>query len=213
MDASTSATWKKIHRPKDAVNFNRIIKDIKELNKNKREDFLVGLSFILYKDNYNELGDFIDLSKKLKIDNVRISLDYSRGSLSQHKKYLDKSIRLVNEAKRKYNSEKFTIFNKISPRSHDIKTKKNYSKCRFMDFSLNLGADLCVYTCCFGKYSPAFKLGDLKETDFKNFLKKDAKKFKEKFTIDLCPPCWYSGTNRVLEYITQEEPIHSKFIG
>ncbi len=213
LDAATEKTWINIHGGgiKKIYGFNQIINNIKIL-QNDREDFLRGLSFIVGQDNYNEIYEFIKLGYTLGLDNVRIGLEYGKGFGDRNSNLIESAIEQINNGKKDFESKSFVIFDKVSSRKQEISTKRDYSTCGFKELSTNLGADLNLYTCCFGKYTISHKIGSLKDMNFKELWFDYRKKFLEKFTVSKCPPCWYGNTNRIIEYVTQNKPMHSNFI-
>jgi len=213
LDAARKKTWLKIHRPGGTMRygFNHILKVVRDL-QNKRPDFLRGLSFIVGAHNYQEIYDFIKLGKDLKIDNVRIGLEYGKGFGERNLGIISSAVEQIKKGKTDFETEDFKIFDKVSGGKKDISVDRDYSTCGFKELSTNLGADLNLYTCCFGKYNHSHKIGSLKEMGFSELWFNHRKKFLERFDISRCPPCWYGETNRILEYATQKNPIHSNFV-
>jgi len=215
LDASNQKTWYKIHKPKNNNhNFEDILVYIKRLSEIKRRDFVTGISFIVCSNNYNEVYKFAKLGKDLGVDNVRVGIAYGRSFGERHVKYIKKVKKDIQKAKDDFEDKSFFIFDKVSKRFNDINSKrKDYDKCRFQDLSTNLGADLNLYTCCFGKYSKRYKIGSLKTKSFREVWFENRKNFKKGFDLSKCPPCWYENENRILQYLAQKNPPHSKFIG
>lgn len=213
LDAAKENTWIKIHRPRDVMKygFKHILDVVKDL-KNDRPDFLRGLSFIVGRENYQEIYDFIKLGKELGVNNVRIGLEYGKGFGKRNTDIAPSSIEQIKRGKIDFEAEEFTVFDKVSERRKDIHSDRDYSTCGFKELSTNLGADLNLYTCCFGKYANSYKIGSLKEMSFKELWFSYRKKFIERFDVSKCPPCWYGETNRILEYVTQKDAPHSNFI-
>jgi len=213
LDAAKERTWMKIHQPSGAMKygFKHILDAVKDL-KNGRPDFLRGMSFIVGKENYQEIYDFIELGRRLGIDNVRIGLEYGKGFGERNSGIMPSSMEQVKRGKIDFETEDFTIFDRMSGRKKDVSSERDYSTCGFMGLSTNLGADLNLYTCCFGKYTNSHKIGSLKEMSFKELWFNYRKKFLERFDVSKCPPCWYGETNRILEYVTQKDAPHSNFI-
>lgn len=213
LDAAKEDTWRKIHRPhfKRKYSFENILKNIERL-QNERPDFFRGLSFIVGKENYQEVYDFIKLGQNLGVDNARIGLEYGKGFGDRNSDLIPLVIEQIEKGKKHFESEQFKVFNRVSERKEDIGTKRDYSTCGFKELSTNLGADLNLYTCCFGKYTPQHRIGSLKDRSFAELWFNHKKEFLKNFNISHCPPCWYGETNRVLEYITQKNPLHSNFI-
>lgn len=213
LDAAKENTWEKIHNPSSAVNysFNFILENVKKL-QSKRPDFFRGLSFIVGTENYQEIYDFIKMGSGLGIDNVRIGLEYGKGFGRRNCNLIPSVIKQIKKGKKDFESNNFKIFDKVSGRREEISADRSYSSCSFKDLSTNLGADLNLYTCCFGKYNPSHYIGSLKEIGFSELWFSHRKEFLEKFDISNCPPCWYGKTNKILEYLIQKNPPHVNFI-
>ena len=213
LDAAKESTWVKIHNPYETKNygFESILNNLKNL-KNERPDFLRGLSFIIDTENYQEVYDFIKLGKNLGVDNVRVGLEYGKGFGERGGNIISSVIKQIKRGKLDFETRDFKIFDKVSERKRHLNGQKDFSTCGFKELSTNLGADLNLYTCCFGKYTPSHKIGSLREMNFTELWFNYRKKFLEKFDISKCPPCWYGETNKILEYVIQKNPIHSNFI-
>jgi MoaA/NifB/PqqE/SkfB family radical SAM enzyme len=213
LDAAEENTWKRIHNPKGIkkYEFKTILENVKKL-QNERSDFFRGLSFIVGKDNYQEIYKFIKMGQNLGIDNVRIGLEYGGGFDSRNSNLIPLAVEQIEKGKKDFESKHFNVFDRVSKRKDDISNERDYSACGFKELSTNLGADLNLYTCCFGKYTPSHRIGSLKEKSFAELWFNSKKEFLKKFSISNCPPCWYGETNRILEYVTQKNPPHSNFI-
>ena len=173
--------------------------------KNDQSDFLLGMSFIVGQNNYGEIYDFIKFGHNLGIDNVRIGLEYGKGFGNRNFNIMSSVIDQLDKGKKDFESSLFTVFNRVSGRLNDISSKRDYATCNFKELSTNLGADLNLYTCCFGKYTTSHRIGSLKNMGFGELWFEHRKKFLREFSVSKCPPCWYGETNRVLEYVIRKE--------
>jgi len=213
LDAAKEETWMKIHRPSGMMKYGlgHILGTIRDL-KNERVDFLRGISFIVGEHNYQEVYDFIKLGRDLGIDNARIGLEYGKGFGERNASIMPLALEQIKKGKEDFETENFVVFDRVSGRKKEVSSDRDYSTCGFKELSTNLGADLSLYTCCFGKYTNSHKIGSLKEVGFEELWFNYRKRFLRRFDVSKCPPCWYGKTNRTLEYVTQKDAPHSNFI-
>jgi radical SAM protein with 4Fe4S-binding SPASM domain len=95
LNAASAGTYASIHIGSKGPDFSRIIENIsyiKSLNKERKKDIYVSLSFVLMSVNYKEVVDFIRLAEELKADEI-IFRELGTGSLK------DKSLVLDDTAK------------------------------------------------------------------------------------------------------------------
>lgn len=213
LDAATEKTWAKIHVPKGHKehDFDKILDNIKAV-QSERPDFLRGLSFIVGPDNYHEVYDFVKLAKDLGVNNVRFGLEYGKGFGDRNSDLIDRVVEQIDTTGRFFGSSSLKIFNKVTDRNTEISNDRDYTTCGYKDISANLGADLNIYTCCFGKYNPSHKMGSVKDKTFKQMWLEDRLEYLKTFDVSKCPPCWFGETNKILEYATEKDPVHVKFI-
>jgi len=77
VNSATKETYNKFHKPLNPNNFEILINNIKKLSNIKNRKFILDLNYIVAPENYNEMIKFVELSKKLKVDNIRFTSVYT----------------------------------------------------------------------------------------------------------------------------------------
>jgi MoaA/NifB/PqqE/SkfB family radical SAM enzyme len=85
----------------------------------------------------------------------------------------------------------------------------DYDFCGQQQFSLYIGGDQNVYTCCTNAYTTHGKIGDLKEQRFRDWL---LKYDRRQWDSRSCHHCQFNGKNRLINYLLAPRPEHVDFV-
>jgi len=221
IDAATSRTHLKIHRPK-VQDFDIIINNLKKAVKIKRATnarCTLGGQMLLLPDNHREA---LILAKKLK----EIGFDYLIiKPYSQHKKSINREYEnlsynkyfyLRNELE-KLNSNKFQVIFRENPMKK-LKEKRSYEICHAVPFFwAHITTNGDVYSCGNFIGDKRFNLGNYNKKSFKEIWegekrKKHWKFIQTKFNVNQCRKnCRVDEINRYLEKLINP-PEHVNFI-
>ncbi len=206
MDSSNSVTHKKIHRTAN-YDFERRVENIKKIVRYKTPELVLGISFIITPDNYEDIEASARFYYSIGVDNIRFSWMYDSGGMSglsveqidEAKKLLDKlqeELKIIH-----YDSDRVELYH--SPNT-------DFDTCHFQRFVWAIGADMKVYPCCIQKYHPDYAFGSLKE----NTLSELIEKMHDSMTglePKGCLPCWLRNKNKTLDSAVKE-PKHANFV-
>ncbi len=214
MDGWDDARYMKYRQAKDGE-FTRIIRNIKAF-KAYRGQCLLGVSFILDKDNYPH---FYDLAKQLKdvgVDSLKVApcivSNTSQGNNDYHGPFFDAAQEVIARTCADLSDATFEISNTYHQQQTSF--NKNYDWCPYLQILPIIGADLNVYSCQDKAYNlDCGLLGSIKDVRFKDFWFSDKNKF---FTINPARDCGHhcvaDGKNKlVLEYL-EADPGHLDFV-
>lgn len=208
LDASTSETYELI---KGNPGFNTAINNLKKLIKIKKRENMVGISFIVCKDNYFEIYNTTILAKKLGADNIRFSIAYTPEG---DKPFIGIWDTIINglERSKKEETKDFKVFS-FSNRINDISQKTKNDSCYFHEFVASIGANGSIYPCCLLKYDPRFNFGNLNNESFESiWFGNKRKEFTEKVRTG-CPfSCWMREKNQFLDFLVKKDIKHKNFI-
>ena len=162
--------------------FSKLIKNISDFTARDTKCVL-GVSFIVGKDNYKHIAEVCSLLKTCKVDHVKISgavvSNDAAGNNAYHSLIKDEVAKQILETK-KLEDEGFKVLNHY----HDLEERfeKKYNKCPFLKFLTVVGADQYIYTCQDKAYTETGKIGSIKNKSFKDFwLSKENKIFLNTF--------------------------------
>ena len=206
MDASSGIIHKKVHRTTN-YDFERRLDNLRKLIKYKSDKLIIGISFIINQNNFEDIEDSARLYESLGVDNIRFSWMYdstgtsglSAQQITEVKSLLDrlqKELHIIH-----YDDDRVDQY---SQPNTDFKT------CHYQRFVWAIGADMKLYPCCIQKYDPKNVLGDLRKNTLKELIALSHEKMTA-LTPRECLPCWIRNKNKIIDQAVNE-PTHSNFI-
>ena len=170
---------------------------------------LLGVGFVVTRENFGEIMDACILAKGLGVPYVRISAMFSHLG---HKYYegIEEHIRdNIREAKNLENSS-FKIIDFFGARVNDLEmAAPDYEFCGYQQFVVYIGGDLKVYTCCTNAYTRKGEIGDLREMRFSDWLRNTR---RYDFDARQCHHCQFNDKNKLINYLVDPNPPHVEFV-
>jgi len=182
IDAGEEKTYNDLRKTNNSNNFKVVIENIKKLIETKKKiksKIIIGVGFVVTKDNYTEIKKFSELFKEIEVDYcqfkpeiIQIERDHKNSphGLVQVEPdfWLKKVIDLLNEAKNIL-GEKFECNSyKIEDLIVDINNYgRNYKECIGSQFQPCIGADGYVYVCTNHRGHKKYSYGNIYEKSFK----------------------------------------------
>ncbi len=221
IDAGTSKTHFKIHRPQEQdydIIMNNL-KQVSEIRKKNKLECTLGGQLILLPDNYKEVEILANKLKKIGFDYLSIK-PYSQHPDSFNREYegisYEKYLYLKKELE-KYNDKKFQVIFRDEAMTK-LKTQRPYKKCYAVPFFwAHLITNGDVYSCGNFIGDTRFKLGNYNQQSFKTIWESDKRKkhwqfMKDNFKTTHCREnCRMDEINRYLEKLVNP-PEHVNFI-
>lgn len=217
MDASNKETYSSM-REVPIHYFDRAIENIKKVVEAKKANptskLIIGVGFVVTKENYKEIYDAVKLFSSLGVDNVRLSAVFTPDDFEYHKEIYPVARELAIKAKQEFSTKTFTVFNLFGDRVQDlIDERPEYEHCGYMHLNTYIGGDQNVYTCCNNAYNLLGLMGSIKNQSFKTFWFSDEKvKNYLKFKASSCERCMFNNKNRFINYMLEKDPLHVNFI-
>lgn len=203
LDAGTPETYERIRQSKA---WNKVIQNIGFLGDLKGP--LVGVGFVITRENHGEILKACQLVKSLKIPYVRLSAMFS----AQGDAYYDgliSDISFQREAVKSLEDETFKIVDFFGDRIEDLKQQApDYEFCGYQQFVTYIGGNQKVYSCCTNAYTKHGEIGDLTNQSFADWIK-GHRRFD--FKAKSCHHCQYNTTNKVINYMLSK-PDHVSFV-
>jgi MoaA/NifB/PqqE/SkfB family radical SAM enzyme len=217
VDAGYKETYAKIRRVTES-SFTKALWNISKVvnarNVNKDSELIIGIGFVVTKENWNEVYEATRVAKDLGVDNIRISAVFSPEDYEYHKQYYSQCKELILKAKAQFETPTFKVFNLFGDRVDDlIQHKPEYDFCSYMHLNTYIGGDLKVYTCCNNAYNLHGEMGSIKDRSFKDFWLSDEKvKNYFNFKASSCERCMFNNKNRFANYLIEANPKHVNFV-
>jgi MoaA/NifB/PqqE/SkfB family radical SAM enzyme len=217
IDAGTAKSYAEIREVPEAYYekvLNNITSVVEARSKDPDSELVIGIGYVVTKENWHEVYDAVEQFSKLGVNNVRISAVFSPEDFEYHKEYFIEVKNLIDKAVRDFSTEEFIVFNLFGDRVEDLKQNKpDYEFCSYMHLNTYIGGDLKVYTCCNNAYNDIGDMGSLKDKTFAEFWKSDSKVKKyKKFNASSCARCMFNNKNKFVNYILEENPLHVNYV-
>lgn len=212
MDSATPEIHRKIHRT-GSDTFVRRIENIKKIAKYKNESLILGISFIITRENYKEIEDAVQLYSKIEgIHHIRFSWMYDKqGTAGFKEDEIEMIKRILDKQILAFSRSDFLIFYEKNRIEHYTEPN-NFKTCYIQRFVWAIGADSKVYPCCIMKYHPDYAYADIRQMTLKEIVDDMAtKQMMDSLVPAACFPCWLRNRNLAIEKAVIE-PVHSNFI-
>jgi hypothetical protein len=175
---------------------------------------VVGVGFVVNRENWREVYDAASRAKDSGVDNFRISAVFQNDGASYFEDFFVEASALCSRSKVDLEDAHFTVFNLFGDRVDDL--VGGYPEnpfCPFQQLCTYVGSDLNVYRCCMTAYSDFGLLGSLETSRFSDLWRSEAVKSKLlKFDARTCLRCMYNKKNDVIRYALSENPPHVEFL-
>ena len=216
VDAATKESYSLI-REVPLTYFDRTINNIKKVVEAKRKansGVIIGVGFVVTKENHKEIYDATRICSELGVDNIRISAVFTPDDFDYHREIYPVARELTLKAKKDFERPDFKVFNLFGDRVQDlIDEKPEYEFCGYMHLNTYIGGDQNVYTCCNNAYSTNGLMGSIKGMSFKDFWfsSEKVKNYLE-FKASNCARCMFNNKNRFINYLLEKDPMHVNFV-
>lgn len=204
LDAGTQATYERTRRSRS---WHQVLKALELVGSLSGP--LVGVGFVVTRDNYSELTQAAYLAKRFGIPYIRVSAMFSTQGDFYYSGCLESIRAGVARTKDLLEDDKFKVVDFFDDRIADLRSAApDYKFCGYQQFVLYIGGDLKVYTCCTNAYTDHGVIGDLREQSFAGWLKGHR---RYDFDARKCHHCQFNDKNRVVNYMISKPP-HVEFV-
>lgn len=180
--------------------------------RGEKKSPVIGLGFVVTKENHKEIKDFILKAKDAGVDNVRLSGVFQNDGGAYFDSFYLEAKSLIDEAKM-LQDDSFKVIDRFVEKVSDLdEGSPKHPFCGYMHFTTFIGGDCSLYRCCVTSYNPQGFLGSLKDMSFKDLWDSQSKKDKMKsFDATSCTRCQFNDKNRsILNAISR--PEHVEFV-
>ncbi len=214
IDGWDDVSYKKYRNCKDGE-YTKVIENIKSF-KQKKSKCILGISFILDKDNIQHMEKQMLLFKSIGVDSVKLSAVIVSNDSKKNNEYNESFFKQtkvkIQDIKDKFEDSNFEIFDAY----HELEENfsKDYDWCPYTQIKPIIGADQNVYTCQDKAYNlETGLLGSIKYQTFKDFWFSDKNNFfKVNPSKDCNHHCVVNTHNKlILEYIEADKE-HIAFV-
>lgn len=213
VDAGNANTYAETRKVPHSF-FKKTWDNIGRLAKAKSDKTILGVGFVVTRDNHGEIYEGAKLAKESGADNIRISAVFTQDDFEYHKPHLDVATTMARKVAADFSDSRFRVFNLFDDRIGDLKQQHpDYSFCAYMHLNVYIGGDLKVYRCCNTAYNDHGEYGSIVNQRFKEFW---ASKQKEdglrQFDARSCDRCMFNNKNRFINYVVSSDAAHINYI-
>lgn len=195
----------------------KVIDNIERFAKEKNPEGVLGVNFVITKDNYLSVYEICKILSAIGVDNVKFSPLMVKGAMPEYHMQIRKCIeeQLV-KAKSNFQNEHFTIIDKYT---NDDSFQKDFEKkcdrCYIKEIFTVIGADCKVYYCHQRAYTEQGTIGSLEKQSFKElwFSDETTEKFRKMIPREECNfRCAFEERNELLDALVNIDKRHINFI-
>lgn len=174
---------------------------------------LIGVGFVVTKDNWTEVYEAAERAKEDGADNFRISAVFQNEGARYFDSFGAEAASLCRETE-KLSDDKFHVFNLFRDRVADLYDgPPDYEQCWFSRLCTYIGADQNVYRCCVVSYNHVGLLGSIRERTFRDlWLAPETQRKLRAFNARSCPRCMFNAKNHTIAYAVEPNPPHLNFL-
>ena len=217
LDAGCAKTYAEIREVPESFfqrTLDNIVSVVEARGAYPNSDLIIGIGFVVTKENWREIYDAIEIYSKLGVDNARISAVFTPEEFDYHKDHWEEAKELTRRAKEDFETPSFKVFDLFGDRISDLQQHKpDYDFCSYMHLNTYIGGDLKVYTCCNNAYNDIGDMGSIKDQRFFDYWFSESKKKKyEIFKASSCERCMFNNKNHFINYMIENNPVHVNYI-
>lgn len=204
LDAGNELTYEAIRQSKL---WGKVLENIKQAAKLRKP--LVGVGFVITKENWGEVFEACQLVKHMGVPYIRLSAMFSHKG-AEYYAGVEEDIRGLIEEAKALEDDTFKVVDFFGARVEDLRlAKPDYSFCGYQQFVVYVGGDQKVYTCCTNAYTRKGEIGDLTKQSFREWLVSTQRR---DFDARGCHHCQFNDKNRLINYLVGETPPHVNFV-
>lgn len=177
---------------------------------------VLGISFIVGKDNWNHIYDVCRIFKDIGVSHVKLSPSIVSNSAAENRSYHDPhfaATRTEIDRALALQDSSFAVIDHFH--EMDEQFAKPYSTCPFLPMLTVIGADLNVYTCQDKAYTSDGLLGSIKGQSFRQFWFSDENR-KRILSLDPSTKCRHHcvahDKNLLIHEVLAIDPAHGAFV-
>lgn len=217
IDAGTAQSYASIRSVPESF-FTKSLENIGRIAeakaKSQTSDLVLGVGYVVTRENYREIDQAVKIYKDLGVDNVRISAVFTPEDAGYFEGIYEECRDAARDAVARYGDESFRVFNLFGDRLSDLEQgKPDYEFCGFQQIQSYIGGDLNVYRCCNTSYNPQGFLGSIKNQRFKElWASRQKKNAIGSFDARTCSRCQFNAKNKFINYVLEDDPEHVNFV-
>lgn len=218
LDAGTNETYRRLRQVKSKDTFEKVQENVRRIvarrNEASASELYIGCSFIVTRDNWQEVIQAAELAASLGVDDLRIGPAYTAKHNEYFAEFGEKADALCREVEA-MSSDGFHVSNQFTQRREDLALgPPEYERCPHMQLTTLIGANLNVYACCVNSYNEEGLIGSIKDKSLLQLWNSRQKwEYVDRFDARKCPRCQFNDKNREINALVGDLPdLHTNFV-
>lgn len=216
VDAARADTYSQMREVPENF-FEKVIIHLEQIvaaKKQSKSDLVIGVGFVVTKENYKEIEEGVELFHNIGVDNIRMSAVFQPDDADYFSEFYEEARDSARRSVAKHQSKDYRVFNLFGDRLGDLEQQNpEYSFCAFQQFQCIVGGDQNIYRCCNTAYNPVGFLGSIKNQSFKELWEsREKQRLIDGLDAKDCPRCMFNAKNRFINYLIDDEPSHVNFV-
>ncbi len=211
IDCASPATYAQI-RKSSSQTYYQVRSNLRKL-KESSSNVILGVGFVVTKDNWSEILDAARYAKEDGADNFRISAVFQNEGVSYFSGFYQEASALSKQAK-ELEDDTFTVFNLFGDRIEDLRQRSpSHPYCPIQHLVTYIGADLTLYRCCVLAYNSKGALASLRNQSFYDVWRSQFVGWAlNSLNAKTCPVCMFNKKNETIRYAINPSPDHVNFL-
>lgn len=211
IDASTPETYAEVRHSSPAA-FYQVRRRLAELCQSRDgKPLVIGASFVVTADNWQEVYDAARNAKEDGVDNFRIAAMFQYGGAEYFKPFYEGASQLCRAAEHLADN-RFAVYNLFEDRISDLAMgRPTVDRCGYQHVATYVGADYNVYRCCTTSYTKRGLIGSIRSQSLYDLWHNSYRTLAD-FNAKNCLHCMYHRQNDILAAIVAESPMHGNFV-
>ncbi len=215
LDSWDDATYAKARSISDGQ-FSKLLDNIRAFSV-RGSKCVLGISFIIGRDNHEHVFDVCQLLKAAGVNHVKLSgavvANDLRANNLYHREFAPAVTAQIRRARQELNDGRFSVIDHY----HELDElfEKSYSSCPFLQFLTVIGADCAVYTCQDKAYTESGLLGSIRDRSFREFWFSEENR-RKLYGLDPSVACRHHcvahGKNLAINEVLALDPDHACFV-
>jgi sulfatase maturation enzyme AslB (radical SAM superfamily) len=215
VDAANEAQYGSVRRVNPSLYYT-VLTHIKQLASEIQKqgtDCLLGVGYVLTKENWTDVYEGVARLRDTGAHNVRLSAMFSDAGKSYYEGVYDQ-IKDAIERVKELATPEFSVVDLFGDRINDlVQHSPDYDFCGYQQFNMYIGGNLRVYRCCTTAYTKHGEVGDLTGQSLASwFYSQQKTNSYAHFSPRTCSTCQFNSKNKVINYLVIENPLHVNFV-
>lgn len=211
VDAGSPQSYEAIRKVPGSM-YSRVLDNIRRITSNRQRPQIVGISYVVLKENWPEVLVAVERARDLGVDYFRLGAVFTPQDEAYYAGILP-GVQEICAAAAAFATPTFTVFNQFSARLEDLyQHSPEYKFCGHMNVNTYIGADQNVYRCCALAYNDRGLIGSLKTRRFADlWSSKEKQDDFRRFDARSCDRCPFNAKNRFINYCLEPAPMHVNY--